>query len=99
MCFLVSDFIGMGPRKQLAPRRAHQGYMDFPWYDFPELVGPSVLLEWKNKFRWLRTKYIDIPSILYWNWIQYVGLLKHVEQYLTKFFVQDGVRITYTRWR
>lgn len=83
----------------MEPQRQPGLQRDFMWYNFPEVVGPSMYLEWKNKLAWLRTKAIDIPPIMDYNWIQVADLLEQVEPYLTKLFVQDGVRLTCMGWR
>lgn len=75
----------------MGSRRQNDATRDFRWYNFPEVVAPSVYMEKRNKLAWLRTKDIDIPPVLNWDWIQLVGLTNQLDPYLTKLFLQYRV--------
>lgn len=84
-----------GQRSQQAPRE--QG--EFPWYNFPAVVSQRVLMKWRSKLEKLKKREFYIANEVNWEWLEKVELVEAMKPYLTKIFMNEGVRITCTGWR
>lgn len=82
--FLLQIMQGRGRRNQPESRP------DFPWFSFPNVVAPKVLVQWIEKLAWLKERKVHIPAKINWNWLEEVGLSEAIEPFLTKSF--DGVQ-------
>lgn len=63
-----ADHEGNRP-KELSPSRPN-----FPWYSFPNVVTPEVMVQWNDKLAWLRERIVHIPAEINWDWMEEVGL-------------------------
>lgn len=86
-------------RKRKRGPEAPRDQGDFPWYNFPEVVSQRVLTEWRNKLEKMKRKEFYITNEVNWVWLEQVGLVEAMNLYLTKIFMNEGVRITCTGWR
>lgn len=82
-------------REQNAPR--NQG--GFLWFNFPQVGSKASLVRWRKNLETLKKKDFYLPNELSWSWLDQVGLVEAMNPYLTKVFVNKGVRITCDRWR
>lgn len=78
-----------GGRGQPIPRDQEE----FPWYNFSQVVSQRTMTEWRNKLEKLKTKEVYIANEMNWTWLKEVGLVESMNPYLTKVFVNDGVRV------
>ncbi|CAH1428868.1 unnamed protein product [Lactuca virosa] len=72
---------------------------DLPWYTFPNVVAPKVMIQWNEKLAWLKERKVHMPAEINWNWMEEVGLSEAIEPFLTKSF--DGVQgwFIFMAWR
>lgn len=92
--FLVQIIQGRGRRNQ------PQGVLpDFPWYSFPNVVAPEIMVQWNEKLAYFKERKVYIPVKINWHWMEEVCLSEALEPYLTKSF--DGVqsRFVCMAWR
>lgn len=66
------------------------GHPDFPWYTFPNVVAPEVMIQWNKKLSWLKERRVHVSANISWTWMDEVGLSEAIEPFLTNDF--DGVQ-------
>lgn len=93
--FICAEKMKRGQRSQQDPWE--QG--EFAWYNFPEVVSPRVLAEWRNKLEKLKVREFYIADEVNWEWLEQFGLVNVMNPYSTKIFIGDEVWITCTGWR
>lgn len=78
--FLLQIMQGRGRRNQPESRP------DFPWFSFPNVVAPKVLVQWIEKLAWLKERKVHIPAEINWSCTEEVSQSKALEPFLTKSF-------------
>lgn len=92
--FLVQIIQGRGRRNQ------PQGVLpDFPWYSFPNVVAPEIMVQWNEKLAYFKERKVYIPVKINWHWMEEVCLSEALEPYLTKSFGGVQGRVVCMDWR